>query len=361
MSAAPESSEAGGPEQGPMRMAAAFPARHLRWPGWLALVLALVALALAVAGWVNISRAQQRQLARQDAELQAVNRRLDALSQTAALKSQLDSEQTNTQQALKTFSDQIDSMGAALTDLRRRSERGRDAWIKAEAATLLLAANDQVELNADPALALKALAAADERLKLLSDPGLIPVRQLIAKEEAALRAVPQADITGMAVTLTSLMESAGKFPLKRMAPEQYTPGDAAPPAAGDSVHPTLWQRFKAGLGRLGRDIFTVHHRNQPIEPLLTPEQDYFLRQNLELRLAAARAALLQRDSAAFQSSAQLARTWLETYFKPQDASVKAAIQALAQMQGQQLNPPLPDISASLTLLRRLEPPRASAP
>ncbi|HKV97656.1 MAG TPA: uroporphyrinogen-III C-methyltransferase [Gammaproteobacteria bacterium] len=360
MSEAPDPREAGSREQTAMP-AAAFPARHRHWPGWLALLLALVALALAIAGWVNFSRTEEQQFARQNSELQAANRRLDVLSQTAALKSQLDSEQNNTQQALKNFSDQLDSMGAALTDLRRRSERGRDAWIKAEAATLLLAANDQVELNSDPALALKALAAADERLKLLSDPGLIPVRQLIAREEAALRTVPQADIPGMAVTLTSLMESAGKFPLKRVAPERYTPGTAAQPADNDRARLTLWQRFKAGLDRLGRDIFTVHHRNQPIEPLLTPEQDYFLRQNLELRLAAARAALLQRDSAAFQSSAQLAHTWLATYFNPQDTSVKAAIQELTQMQGQQLNPPLPDISASLTLLRRLEPPRASAP
>jgi uncharacterized protein HemX len=342
-----------------VRSPAPLPARHQLWPGWLALVLAVVALALAIAGWVNFSRTQQQQLARQTAELQTIYQRLDALSQAAALKSQLDNDQNNTRQALKNFSDQLDSMNAALTDLRRRSEQGRDAWIKAEAASLLLAANDQVQLNSDPAMALKALAAADERLKLLSDPGLIPVRQLIAKEETALRAVPQADITGMAATLTSLSEAAGQFPLKRVAPERYTPGAVTPAAADGKT--TLWQRFKAGLDRLVRDIFTVHHRNQPIEPLLTPEQDYFLHQNLELRFAAARAALLQRDNVAFQNSAQLARHWLGTYFNTQDPGVKSAISELAQMQAQQINPPLPDISASLTLLRRQEPPRASAP
>ncbi|MBU6421703.1 MAG: uroporphyrinogen-III C-methyltransferase [Gammaproteobacteria bacterium] len=359
MSEAPDTGESGSRVYPPA--AALFPDRHVHWPGWLALLLAVVALALVIAGWLHFSRLQQQQLVRQNAELQALNQKLDALGQTAALKSQLDSAQNSTQQALKNFGDQLDSMNAAVTDLRRRSERGRDAWIKAEAAALLMAANDQVQLNADPALALKALASADERLRLLSDPGLIPVRQQIAKEEAELRSVPQADITGMAATLTSLSESAGKFPLKRVAPENYMPGDAAPAATSGNMKPTLWQRFKAGLERLARDIFTVQRRNQPIEPLLTPQQDYFLRQNLELRLAAARAALLQRDSAAFQSSVQLARSWLETYFNPRDGGVKSAIAQLAQMQQQQIDPPLPDISASLTLLRRLEPPRATAP
>ena len=358
MSDAPESSESGSRIRNPAGTALPFPDRHLHWPAWLALLLALVALALVIAGWVNFSRIAQQQRAQRNAELQAVSQRLDALSQTAALKSQLDGDQNNTRQALKNFSDQLDSMSAALTDLRRRSEQGRDAWIKAEAASLLLAANDQVQLNADPGLALRALAAADERLKLLSDPRLIPVRQQIAREESALRAVPQADITGMAATLTSLMESAGQFPLKRVAPSEYTPSNAA---VQTSAHATLWQRFRAGLGRLLRDIFTVRRHNQPMEPLLTPQQDYFLRQNLELRLAAARAALLQRDSAAFLSSVQLAHTWLQTYFNGDDPGIKAALTQLQLMRQQQIRPTLPDISASLTLLRRLEPPTASAP
>ena len=337
----------------------AFAQRHLHWPGWLALVLAIVSLILVIAGWVNFNRARQTDQARLNAVAQTLDQRLEALNQSAAPRAELNNDIQNTQQNLKNFGERLDSMEAALTDLRRRSERGRDAWIKAEAATLLLAANDQVQLNSNPQLALKALAAADERLRLLSDPGLIPVRQEIAKEETALRAVPQADITGMAATLTSLAEAAGKFPLKRVTPDRYTPGTPAAPAQAEKL--TLWQRFKAGLDRLARDIFTVHHRTTPIEALLAPQQEYFLRQNLQLRLAAARAALLERDNAAFQSSVKLTRMWLETYFNSGDIGVKAAINSLAQMQQQQINPPLPDISASLALLRRLEPPRNTAP
>ncbi|MGB9429258.1 MAG: uroporphyrinogen-III C-methyltransferase [Gammaproteobacteria bacterium] len=359
MSDAPESRSHTSPGKSLVKLATPFPARHLHWPGWLALVLAIVALILVIAGWVNFSRSQQTQSALLNADLQAMNQRLDTLSQSVASRSELNNDIQNTQQNLKSFSDRLDSMQAALTDLRRRSEQGRDAWIKAEAASLLLAANDQIQLDFNPQLALKALAAADQRLKLLSDPRLIPVRQQIAKDEAALRAVPQADVTGMAATLASLSESAGNFPLKRVAPDRYVPNTRA--TVTDEASLTLWQRFKAGLGRLVNDIFTVHHRDAPIAPLLTPQQDYFLRQNLQLRLDAARAALLERDNASFQSSVKLARAWLETYFNAGDNSVKAAIGQLAQMQQQKINPPLPDISASLTLLRRLEPPRNTAP
>ncbi len=359
MSAAHEPRESGTPGKNLVKITPPILIRHRHWLGWLALVLAIVSLILMVAGWVNFTRTQRTQAAQLSAGLQTVNQRLEALAQSAAPRSELNNDISTTQQTLKSFGDRLDSMDAALTDLRRRSEQGRDAWIKAEAASLLMAANDQVQLNADPRLALKALEAADERLKLLADPGLIPVRQLIAREETALRSVPQVDVTGMAATLTSLSEAADHWPLKRVAPKRYVPirhADNGAPAS-----PTLWNRFKAGVERLLKDIFSVHHRLTNIEPLLEPQQEYFLRQNLQLRLAAARAALLERDNAAFQSSAHLAGSWLKTYFNTQDNAVKAAIEALTEMQQQQINPPLPDISASLTRLRHLEPARDKAP
>ena len=327
-------------------------ARYPHWSGILALAMAVLALVLVIAGWLNFERLQHRLTASLNSSLQQQTKQLDALLQAAATRSELNSDMAASQQSLKNLSDRLDSMQATLTDLRRRSEQGRDAWIKAEAASLLMAANEQVELNADPGMAIKALAAADDRLKLLSEPQLIPVRQLIAREQAALRAVPEVDITGMAATLTSLSETVSHWPLRRVVPERYEPGrhDAMPQPAK-----TLWQRFKTGFESIFKDIITVHHRQKNIEPLLEPNQEYFLRQNLLLRLAAARAALLERDNGAFQNSAKLASQWLQDYFDTRNSSVKAAIQSLAKMQQQQINPKLPDISASLRLLRETEP------
>ncbi|MDE2091244.1 MAG: uroporphyrinogen-III C-methyltransferase, partial [Gammaproteobacteria bacterium] len=253
-----ETGEDRGPGKNMVKVTPANMIRKPHWTGWLALLLAIVALILVIAGWIYFQRAYRTQVALLNAGLQTQKQQLDALAQSAAPRSELDNDISTTQQMLKAFSDRLDSMGAALTDLKRRSEQGRDAWIKAEAASLLMAANDQVQLNADPVLALKALASADERLKLLSDPQLVPVRQQIAREETALRAVPQADVTGMAAILTSLSESVSQWPLRRVAPERYVPGQHS----NNGVQPTstLWERFKAGLERLVKDIFTVHHR-----------------------------------------------------------------------------------------------------
>ena len=324
---------------------------------WLGLILILL-LVVAVAAGGGLLWQQVQRLTVLNNNLQQLSAQLQQLQTSTASKEQLDTALENSRQQLKTFSDRLDSMDATLNDLRRRSEEGRDAWIRAEAASLLEAANEQVQINANPALALKALAAADGRLKLLSNPRLIPVRQKIAKEETALHAVPQVDLQGMALSLSSLSAAVDSLPLKRVAPEHYEPAHTA---AAASIHHTLWQRLKISVTNMFAALFTVRHRTTRVEPLLPPNQEFFLRRNLELRLTAARVALINRDGKAFNNSVRTAHEWLATYFNVQAPGVKAALAELARMQAQQINPPLPDISGSLALLRKLDSSQGKAP
>jgi uroporphyrin-3 C-methyltransferase len=322
----------------------------------IALLLGVAALLLAAVDWYGF----RRETAARDAELATLNQSMTALQQAAAQKSALDAESAAVQQAIKAENDRLDSLDSGLADMRKHSQEGREAWIKAEAASLLVAANEEIEIRADPVLATKALQQADARLKLLSDPRLIAVRQEIAREINALHAVPQADIEGMAVALTGLAESVGNLPLRRSVPEHYVPGGAAgtAPAQPDL---TVWQKLRAGTERLLSDMFTLRRRSQPLEPLLSPREELFLRLNLELKLDTARAALLDREGPAFHDSILSSRLWLDAYFDTRDKAVGAAIQLLSGMEQQPVTPPLPDLSASLALLRQLETPRNAAP
>ncbi len=203
MSAAPDKSSGKHPSP-------AKPHTQLPMQVSVALLLGAAALLLAAVNWYSARREDETR----DAQLATLTQNFTGLEQAAAQKSALDAESAAVQQSLKAETDRLDSLDSALTEMRKHSEEGRDAWIKAEAASLLVAANEEIEIRADPALALKALQQADARLKLLPDPRLIAVRQEIAREINALRAVPQADIEGMAVVLTSLAESVGRLPLR---------------------------------------------------------------------------------------------------------------------------------------------------
>lgn len=343
------------PDRAPGKQLAAVPP-HTRTPMLVSVALLLggAGLLLAIFSWTQFRHESKER----DAELATLSQGLETLQQAAALKSALDAQDAALQQSLKALNDREDSLDSGLAEIRKHSEEGRDAWIKAEAASLLVAANEEVQLRGDPALAIKALQQADARLKLLSDPRLIAVRQEIAREVNTLRAVPQPDLEGMAVTLTSLAESADRLPLKRNMPEHYVPVGGAAPAEPSA---NFWQKLHGAMERVFSDMFTVRRRGQPLEPLLSPREELFLRLNLELKLENARAALLNHQGQAFYDSVTGARAWLASYFDLQNPAVKAAIQQLDAMDQQAVVPKLPDLSASLNLLRQLETPRNAAP
>jgi uncharacterized protein HemX len=334
------------------REPARTPARRGGALGSLGLLLGVAALALAAVSWARL-----RTLERADAALQ---QRFDVLQQGAALKDDLASDASDTQTSLKALDARIADLENSFNELRQHSQEGRDAWVKAEAASLLLDANEALVLRADPELALVALDQADGRLKLLPDPRLLPVRQEIVRESNKLRALPRPDVDGMAVKLTELAAGVDALPMKRTAPQHYQPGgnldDVTLPADAG-----FWARLKAALQRLGASLFTVRRHNSAVEPLLAPDQEFMLRRNLELKLENARSALLQREDPAFQAAARAADAWLQEYFDNTDNAVKTAMQQLDDMQRQSIAPKLPDISLSLTLLRQVETPKGAAP
>jgi uncharacterized protein HemX len=318
----------------------------------LSLLLACGALTLAGIDWMHLREVQN------SADTQ--QQKLATLQQNAALKDDLASDASDTQTSLKSLNARVDDLDTNFDELRHNAQEGRDAWIKAEAASLLLDAQETLALRADPGLALTALDQADARLKLLPDPRLIPVRQEIVRESNALRALPRVDVDGMAVKLTELGASVDALPMKRTAPEHYQPGgnlnDVTLPADAG-----FWVRFKAAVARLGATLFTVRRHNSAVEPLLAPDQEFMLRRNLELKLESARLALLQREDPAFQAAVHAADAWLQEYFDNDANPVKGAMQQLDEMQKQSIAPKLPDISASLDLLRQVETPKGAAP
>jgi uncharacterized protein HemX len=91
----------------------------------------------------------------------------------------------------------------------------------------------------------------------------------------------------------------------------------------------------------------------PAAPLVPPSQQYFLRENLRLRLLAARVALLSRDETSFKSDISAANTWVKKYFDTRAKAVQALMATLAQLGTTAMPAELPDVNESLAALRAL--------
>lgn len=309
--------------------------------GMVAILLALGAGAGTYLVWQQLEaiRATQQQelsrLASRAGDLQGeVDRLSGALSQGLA----------GARQGQEAVQRAVDALQAA-------ERRGREDWVIAEAGHLMRIANDTLHLQRDVDTAIAALMAADVRLRDLGDPAFHAVREPLAREIAALRAVAVPDVAGLTLVLGSLAERVEQIPLAM----QFHGGRGQIPAAAEVAHPAPdamdWRAFLRNVWDDLKSLVVIRRSKEPVGAMLPPDQEYFLRQNLRLKLEAAQLAALRRNEAAYGNSLQTAREWLNAYFDKGAGAVTAMLTEIDRLEQARLNPPLPDISGSLRALR----------
>ncbi len=237
----------------------------------------------------------------------------------------------------------------ALEALYQELARGRDEAVVAEIEQLLVSASHELQLAGNVKAALIALQTADARLTRLDRPQLFGLRKAITKDIERLRAAPFIDVPGLALKLDGLIDLIDTLPL--------TPGKPAAekkPAEKKMPDTNWWQRF----AREAWGDFTHLVRVQDMEksqlPLLAPEQAYFARENVKLRLLSARLALLARDDTNYKTDLRAAQAWMHQYYDDKDRAVKAALATLQQLSNSQTRVDVPDITGSLNAVRNLK-------
>lgn len=318
------------------------------------LVVLLLLAALGVGGWYgwqwfDAQRTGYRdELAAQAGELDRLQAQIRQLQETRAAENDLEALREDVGTTTTRLRDRLERIANDMDALRDAAQGGRRDLLESEIEYLLRLAADELYLAQDVDTAIYALQAADDRLRELGDPRLMPVRQLIADHLQALGAVNLPDISGMALRTGSLMREVSSLPLRQAQHARaLEEDDVAEQAAG-----AWWERAKSGIQRLF-DKLVVVQRAEPPAPLLTPAEHFFLYRNVELQLAAARAALLAGDIAAWRQSLELAREWLTRYFDTNNPAVQSAVADITGLLGITLEPSLPEITAALERFRSL--------
>jgi uncharacterized protein HemX len=234
----------------------------------------------------------------------------------------------------------------ALEEMYRDLARSADDRVLAEVEQMLVLASQQLQLAGNVRGALMALQAADQRLAKAEKLAATPLRRAITQDMERLKAVAQPDPVGIAVKIDGLINQSETLPLViaetqpiRVASRYRDPSEQGISRAARD----FWEEMK-GLVRI-RDMET------PDVALLAPGQAYFLRENLKLRLLAARVALLARDEASFREDLRATQAWIARYFDTKAKTTAAALATLRQVADSPVNIAVPDINASLAAVR----------
>lgn len=326
------------------------PAPRTRATYLVALWALLATVALALAGWQWFEMRNQLGAVHEE-----VSRRL----------SEADNAGKEDRGALKQMREQIDALQAklganesrlaefqgqteALKTLYQEVARSREETTLLEVEQAITLAGQQLQLAGNVQAAIFALRAADARLARLNRPQFLPLRKAVGRDLERLQALPVVDLAGMSWQIEQALLGIDKLPLSSY-------GRPAIPLENTLETPVLpwWQQTANDLWAELKGLIRIQRFDRDEAVLLAPGQEFFLRENLKLRLLNARLAMLSHDQATFRSELKAAQAILARHFVGEDKRVETLKLALRQLLASELSIELPKLDASLAALRSL--------
>lgn len=268
------------------------------------------------------------------------------------------------------------SQQLALEQLYQELSRNRDDWALAEIEQVLSTASQQLQLAGNVQGALIALQYAESRLSRSDKPQFIVIRRAVAKDMERLKALPTVDLTGIALRLDSAISQIDNMPLladekpievatppktsrrARKSTAAKTPAvkenTVSVSGSGSEWLATLenkWNSWSNEMWTELRQLIRVRDVDTPEALLLSPTQEYYVRENLKLRLLNARLALLSHNESAFRSDLIAAQDAIARYFDTRARQTQTTQALLRQVQGSNLSIEMPTLADSLNAVR----------
>ena len=318
-------------------------------PRWLVAVLgavAVIALGVSLLMWQKLSRIQE-QLARQSADtgLQALE------AKTWAKQSQEIVQDSAARVALmEARLSEVALQRTQLEELMQSLSRSRDETLVVDIESALRIAQQQAQMTGSTEPLLAALQSAQKRVQRAAQPRLTPVARALEKDLERLKSLPTFDIPGLMTKLDEGVALVEGLALANGARASQSQIREQAVASGEQTPPTWWMN---GLTRMldeVKGLVRFSRIDAPEAALLSPEQAFFLRENLKLKLLNARLGLLARQKEGVRNDLGAAAVLVRRYAEPQSRRTAQLLQLLEQTSEQVRTAELPRIEASLTAL-----------
>lgn len=349
------------------------------WVRWAVLILSV---ATAGSGWMAWStqkkvQALEQELVRrqQDSQGQATEARV--LARQAQEASREASARTT---LLETRIAEVALQRSQVEDLIKTLSLSRDENLVADIEAGLRVASQQATLTGSAEPLITAMQSADDRLARARQPRLDNIRRALAKDLDRVRATRVADTASLTIRLDEAARLVDEVPLLNQPEVVMAPAAKAEAAAPKPNGVAATNAKPAGKGKTAasqaasatpaadntpgwgshmldwtkgaaqtfwnetRGLIRLTRINRPEGMLISPDQGFFLRENIKLRLLNARLALLSRQNAVALADLQNIQATVPRYFDMQSRKTQLLQSMLHDVaaQSQQTTVPRPD-------------------
>jgi uroporphyrin-3 C-methyltransferase len=264
---------------------------------------------------------------------------------------------------------EVAAQRSQLDDLLQSLARSRDENLLIDVEAVIRAAVHQTVMSGSAAPLVAALKQSEERIGRQKLPRLEGVQRALARDLDRVKAAHVPDISALSLKLDEAIRLIDELPLvsnavsqpqaaRRAAiaqraqrvsaaashPDATSAGDTALGARWFRHLGDLWSTFSGQVWSEVRSLIRVTRIDRPNAMLIAPEQTFFLRENLKLRLLNARVALLSHQFDTVQADLQVAGGFLERYFDHDSRRTQLAAELVKQVaaQARPVGVPRPD-------------------
>lgn len=321
---------------------------------WPVFALLIAVLALGLTGW------QWMEMRQRLTEIQQEMARRLSDATTTARESQTLSNRA--QERLVALQGKLVELEGRLAESRSQQEtlealyqnlaRGNEETLLTEIEQAVTLASQQLQLAGNIQGAVLALETADARLADNRQPQFINLRKVLTRDLERLRALPQLDLPGMYLRLENVIEALAVLPLAVAARSAGEHRETPPEPSPSLFSLDYWRARSTDFWRDVRGLVRIQRLDHTESALLEPEQDFFLRENIKLRLLDARLALFARDQSTYRNELRRSSAWIERYFDGNDPVVQNCLQTLGRLAAAEISVELPNLNESLSAIKR---------
>ena len=326
--------------------------RH--WALFVALfALFLIILLIFSGGYFYKKQAQL--MAEQQTAITQLNNTFSAEKKTLNQQnSQLQSVVDQVNQQLQQVQDDNKIYSSDLQSVQRRiaekTVRHPNDWILSEVEYLIRLAGSKIWLENDPATAVSLLAAADQRLLVLGDPSLSPLRSALLADINNLESLPKHDLDGVVLALSSLESRIDKLIVAGFSSSDPTQSKTAEVSSDIKD----WSKnLSKSWNAFVEDFIVINTRDVKVQALLSPEQNWYLKENLRATIAKAEFAVYREQQDIYDLALQNALALLTDYYDLTDNTTNHFFNSIQRLSKQKVSVDYPDQLKSAPVLERM--------
>jgi uroporphyrin-3 C-methyltransferase len=324
--------------------------------GVAGIALGAIAIAIALALGGGLYSYGKHQVSTQTATSDALANQLIALQkQQEAQKSEFDATLKQQATALSDANKQQAALAHQLDEVQQKvaTISGSDSktWLLAQADFLVKLAGRKLWSDQDVTTAAALLKSADASLADMNDPSLITARRALTDDISTLSTVTQVDYDGIILKLNQLSNGLDNLRLADNDSDD-SPMDSDSGELSGTI--TEWRQNLVKSWHSFMDSFiTIRRRDETAVPLLAPNQDIYLRENIRSRLLVAAQAVPRHQEDTYKQALDNVSTWVRAYYDTNDSATKAFLEELDGLSQQSIHMDIPQTLQSQPLLEKL--------